>query len=337
MVSDLRLNDDPDYGFAIGRVRARERELLGSSEYELLVRAADASGFLAALLETSYSSYFGQDRATEGIEPKLARALEENDSFFTKHCEKSWLLDFVRLRTDCLNLKVLAKRRSSGAELESQPLARTGTISREALRQIVEAPDRAEPRWAAEAWARATDTRDGQHAPSTIDAIFDRACYKEQLRVVRRSEFLSGYLGLCADVENIRTLIRVRVLGEGREMLKVAFVDGGTVHEEELAALVETEWAEVAAHFGSGRFRDYVAAAIAGLERARSLRTMERIGRELKLAYLRRSRYAVFGHEPLVTFYLLRENEVTNIRLLWAAKIVGLPENEARELVAYVA
>ena len=62
---------------------------------------------------------------------------------------------------------------------------------------------------------------------------------------------------------------------------------------------------------------------------------LERIARETMLRYLQRARYATFGHEPLVCYYLFRVNELTNLRQLSAAKAAGLEESICRELVAY--
>ncbi len=332
----MTLEEDPNYGFALGRVRSLEKDLLGSSEYDLLVRTADASEFTAAVAETSYARHFSQGRASGGVESALARAVQENDDFFAKYCLDPWLLDFVRLRTDALNLKLLAKQKLARTEPEPGSLVKVGTLGQDALRRITAGSGGAAHPWAEAAWAAATDLQGTLPDPSAVDAIIDRALQSEQIRVVCKSRFLLGYLELYADTENIRTMLRARVLGEGRELLQLAYLAGGATTKQELAALLEREWSEVAAHFSAGPLRDYVAAGIAGLERSRSLLAMEKVGRELKLAYLRRSKYSVFGHEPLVAFYLLRENELTNIRQLWSAKVAGLPEDKTRELVAYV-
>jgi len=37
-----------------------------------------------------------------------------------------------------------------------------------------------------------------------------------------------------------------------------------------------------------------------------------------------------------VAFFLLRENELRNVRLLYAAKLAGIADEETRDLVAYV-
>jgi vacuolar-type H+-ATPase subunit C/Vma6 len=74
---------------------------------------------------------------------------------------------------------------------------------------------------------------------------------------------------------------------------------------------------------------------VTGVRQGSMLR-LERLAREHKLTYLHGSRYMTFGYEPLLTYYLFRENEITNLRQLNAAKEAGLDEALCREMVALV-
>ncbi len=329
--------EDPEYGFAVGRVRAQEKELLGLPEYDRLLRTADEAEFMAALNETSYARFLGQSREPETFDSMLTRVRTENFRFLTDCSPEQWLIQFVQLKTDGFNLKLLAKQQLAGARPEPKTLSDTGVLAGAALEQIVAGGPDVEPEWAVAAWNSAIRLYEEQQDPSVIDNVLDQAIQREQLRRAERSRFLLGYLGLCADIDNIRTLFRMRVLGENEELLKRTFLPGGAWTMPELVTLAASAWGDVRSYFAPTEFRELVEAGISGLEQHRSLLSMERIGRELKLAYLRRSRYSVFGPEPLVTFYLLRDNEVTNLRQIRAAKVAGLTQTEARELVAYVA
>lgn len=329
--------EDPDYGFAVGRVRAQERELLGPPEYDRLLRAADEADFMSALTETTYARFLDQSREPETLEATLSRVRRDNLRFLADYCPDQWLPDLVQLKTDAFNLKVLAKRKLAGAAPAVEAVVDTGVLGSAILERLAAGARDVEPQWAARAWTSATNIGEEQADPSVVDSVFDQAAQREQLRLAQNSRFMLGYLGLSADTENIRTFMRARVLGEGGELLERAFLPGGAVSAQELAALVRSDWSDVRSHFATTEFREFVETGISGLEQKRSFRNMERNGREMRLAYLRRSRYSVFGHEPLVTFYLLRDNEVTNIRQVKAAKVAGLSEAETRELVAYVA
>jgi V/A-type H+-transporting ATPase subunit C len=176
----------------------------------------------------------------------------------------------------------------------------------------------------------------------------DRLEQEVELRVAGPSEFMVGYLGLHADTENLRTLVRLKAKEGGEhgivEEMEAAFLKGGTLTLAGLLAALPHPWPAVlellakAPPFGSGSetFHDYIEQGRVAVTDRRSFIRMERNGREAELRYLRQTRYATFGHEPLAAFFLLRENELRNLRLLYAAKLAGLAVEEAQDLVAYV-
>ena len=119
-------------------------------------------------------------------------------------------------------------------------------------------------------------------------------------------------------------------------MLESAFFEGGEVTLDTLIGMLGEDREAVTVRFRLTRFNRMMDE---GMEHAATKKTflrLERLGRELVLQYLRRARYLTFGYEPLVSYYLFRENELTNLRQLYAAKAAGLDESECRELVAYV-
>ncbi len=87
---------------------------------------------------------------------------------------------------------------------------------------------------------------------------------------------------------------------------------------------------------GDEVFRDYLDLGGPAAAGRHAFVRMERHGREMELRFLRQTRYATFGYEPLVAFFLMSENELRNLRLLYAAKLAGLADDEARNLVACV-
>jgi vacuolar-type H+-ATPase subunit C/Vma6 len=112
----------------------------------------------------------------------------------------------------------------------------------------------------------------------------------------------------------------------------------------EIARVIREPWDVVVDRFGkpppagigSDDYFAYLEQGTAIATERGSLARMERLGREIELRYLRLTRYAVFGHEPLFVFYLLRENELRNLRQLHAAKLADFPDEVVAETVAWV-
>jgi len=331
----VELSEDPEYGFAVGRVRALETALLDRARYERFVRARDAAAFVAALTETAYAKFL------EGKAPDVPQAFDdassENIAFLCFYALDEWLLRLFRLPGVFRRLKTSLKEALLRGEAD------------------VEIPDgfegKPEGSIVAALVAEATASFAKEKDPAAVDVVADRLMQEMQLRTASPSGFVVGYLQLHADLENLRTLTRVKAGkagpgGErnGRAEMQAAFMPGGTLALDDLVAALPEPWSAVAETlakappYGSGdeAFREYLEQGGSAVAGKRSFVRLERLGREMELRYLRQTRYATFGYEPLVTFFLVSENELRNLRLLYAAKLAGLTDEETRELVACV-
>jgi V/A-type H+/Na+-transporting ATPase subunit C len=330
----VRLSENPEYGFAIGRVRALEAALLDRARYERLIRAQAGEEFVAILAETAYSKFL--EGGSADVPQAFDRAAGENVAFFSQYALDPWLLDMVRLPAAFRSLKAALKTGLSRGDSEAATPA-------EFL-----APRFAPPANAAVAAAAAGYEKNRD--PAVIDMAMDRLMQKLLLDNASASEFVVGYLGLHADVENLRTLVRVKAQpgegegGERRTDMEAAFLLGGALAMEDFAAALPEPWAAVVDRFakappygvGNEVFRDYLEQGTAAVADKHSFVRMERYGREIELGFLRQTRYATAGYEPLVAFFLLHENELRNLRQLYAAKLAGVAMEIAQDLVAYV-
>jgi len=328
----VKLSEDPKYGFAIGRVRALEPALMDRPRYERFVRARSSDEFAAALAETAYARFLESGAA--GVTRAFDSAAEENAAFLSAYALDNWLLRLFSLPGAFLRLKTHVREALSQGQTDiSVPSEFEATGQKATVGKVV---------------AETIDVfaRSGNQA--AVDTALDRLMQEVELQVAGNSEFMVGYLGLHADTENLRTLVRLKAMEGGQkaslEEMEAAFLKGGTLTLASLLAALPQPWPAVlellakAPPFGAGSeaFHDYLEQGRVAVSDRRSFIRMERIGRETELRYLRQTRYATFGPEPLVAFFLLHENELRNLRLLYAAKLAGLAVEEAQDLVAYV-
>jgi len=328
----VRLSEDPKYGFAIGRVRALESALMDRPRYQWLVRARGSDEFVAALAETAYARFLEDGAA--GVARAFDSAAAENAAFLSSYALDDWLLHLFSLAAAFRRLKTGLKDALSQGKTEvSIPKEFEVAGHRSIVGKLV----------AEAAGAFAKDRN-----PAAADMVIDRLMQEVELEVARHSEFMVGYLGLHADTENLRTLVRLKAKEGGdkgrAEEMAAALLSGGTLTLASLLTALPQPWPAVvellakAPPFGTGSeaFHDYLEQGRAAVTDRRSFTRMERLGREAELRYVRQTRYATFGHEPLVAFFLLHENELRNLRLLYAAKLAGLAVEETQDLVAYV-
>jgi V/A-type H+-transporting ATPase subunit C len=328
----FRLSEDPKYGFAVGRVRALEPTLLDRPRYERLVRTRDREEFAAALAETAYGKFL--EGGAAGVTRALEGAARENRDFFSECALDDWLVRLFAMPAAFRTLKVAVKDALAQSRTEVTLPKELDTLpERGAIAGVV-------------ADILQAFVRDRN--PAAVDVALDRLEQQVERQAASGSEFLTGYFALHADVENLRTLVRVKA-GENADKdlageMKAAFLEGGKLTLDGLLSALPQPWEALPDLLakarpdgaGSEELREYLEQGKAAVTDRRSFVRMERLGREVELRYLRRTRYATFGHEPLVAFFLLRKNEMRNLRLLYAAKLARLGIEETQDLVAYV-
>jgi V/A-type H+-transporting ATPase subunit C len=315
-------------------VRALEAALLDRIRYERLSQAKGREEFVAVLAETAYARFM--DGGASDVPQALDRAAGENVAFLSQYALDRWLLDLFRLPAAFRCLKAALK----------DALAREGS----AATTPAELDTATFASRVGEATAAVVADFHKHRDPAAVDVAMDRLQQNLQLETAEPSEFLTAYLGLHADVENLRAFARVKSRStdgdqgdQGRE-LGAAFLAGGSLAAADMIAALPEPWTAVVDRFakapphgvGNEVFREYLEQGTTAVVERRSFVRMERYGREMELRFLRHARYATFGYEPLVAFFLFHENELRNLRQLHAAKLAGVARETAQDLVAYV-
>ena len=145
------------------------------------------------------------------------------------------------MKYDFHNIKTAVKAAARGYDA-ARLYIDAGTVPIKIL--LLSVPDGKNPAVPAplnEAIAAASDTLARTGDPQLVDFELDRAMFVCQARVAREtgSDFLSGYVALSADAANLRALSRARRMGRGRDLLRFALSDEGTVAPEKLLDAAE--------------------------------------------------------------------------------------------------
>ncbi len=329
----INLSEDTSYGFAVGRVRALEVALLGPGQYDRLLRAAGPDEFTAILKETGYARFF-EGAGPGSFDAAMELAAAEYAAFLARYALDPWLLRFFQLPADIHNLRTAVKAARGAGSVP--PHRAGGAWSAQSITALVSGAAPPEVESLVQPVVRRLLDEDSRADAITIDVALDRLEAELALAAARPSPFLVGYLQLHSDLENARTAARVKAAGESGADLAGLLLPGGAVGVERLRAAVAGDWDGFARAFNGTEVGDVVSDGAARFAETGALLRWERLGREAELTYLRRSRYAVFGHEPLAAFHYYQLNELRNLRGAYAAQRAGLDHQTARELIAYV-
>jgi len=321
----IRWSESTAYSFGIGRLKSLELLFFDRNVYNKLVATKDVSDFLRELAETRYQKFFDQETR---MNPALvfSRAEIEALELCLEYANEEWFQVLLSLPVYLLNLKVGLKRQLASTS------SRAGEGAMMAKLVVVKLPEDIENKVsgiAVQALTRAQEKND----PSVIDLSLDRAEVELALGISIGQDFAHRYYQLVADLLNLRMLLRLKLLGERMEELDWALIKGGNIPGELLVSLASGNQDEWRAVFSGTAFWDLIQAGFSSIGSKTGFAGVERRSRAMLISFVNRARYIALGYEPVFRFYLLWENELTNLRLIYGAKVAGLEPAVCQELV----
>lgn len=312
-----------DYIYAVTRVRAREVTLLGRADLERLLACPDEAACLRVLQDKGW----GSGEAAPTAQALLAAEEAKTWELLRELCPDPAPLAPLLVPIDGNNLKAAIKC----AATETQPLGvflPGGQWEPEELLRMARERDfsplpEAFAAAAGEASRVMLQTGDGQ----LCDALVDRACLEEILRLGRESglEVLEEYGRLTVAAADIQTAARACRAGKNREFLELALAPCPGLDIPALAQaalqgmdallgyLAQTPYKEGAEKLGQ---------SLAAFEKWRDDRAME-------LVRGQKAEYESAG--PLFAYAVARRRETDTVRVILSGKRNGLEEGRIRE------
>lgn len=321
MLNAMAKLPDIDYLYASARVRALENRLLSPERLRKMTEAATDEEALKVLSECGYGEELTPDNLEEALRLKRRASFAEAEQMLPE--PRLFLL--VRRKYDYHNLKCVIKGRAKNQAYEHLLVdygAIEPTLLNETARESNFAALPTVPRNAARAAEEMLITTGD---PRAADTVLDRALFAETLALAAESgsSFLHDYVRLTIDSANLRTLVRLKKMGQDAARLAEYYYEGGTVPlarlrqdltPEALEAIYNNSALAAAAHAG--------AEALKGLC---GLSAMDLAADNAQLAFLRSAKYIGFGVEPVFAFFAAEELEQTAIHTIMAGRRAGNP------------
>jgi len=152
------------------------------------------------------------------------------------------------------------------------------------------------------------------------------------------SEFLQDYLMHLIDMYNIKTFLRLYILGEPREELQKKLACGGFIKKEDFLALYSQDLPAflrrleyVNKHYRIIDYAFYLAEAIKKMKQDNSFVALEKEINDFLIQMLKPAKYFIFGPEPVLAYYFAKINEINLMRMIILAKMNNLPVSLVKE------
>jgi V/A-type H+-transporting ATPase subunit C len=315
------------FAYAVGRIRALETKLLDNSQLERINEAADLTEALTKLGETEYAPVVAGLKQPQQFEPALNAELGRVARLVRELSGDAPEFQVFLRRYDLQNLKLILKKPTVAAS----GLSNLGLWEPEWLLKRMAEGDLAdfppEIRQAVEEAQNAfSRSGDGQE----IDRILDSAwfSYGSQILTAGISPLLTSWWAALIDLTNLRTFIRLRLIGMTPVDFEKFFIANGQLSRDSFRELWEQPNEKVALWLAKTPYDQ-----ISG-DQAANLNSLSRLEREFDnylISLMAAAKLNAFGIEPLIAYFLAKEQEVKVLRLILVGKINQVANAEIKE------
>lgn len=325
-----QFEQEGSFAFATGRIRALEAKLLNRAHYQRLLDTADAMEVWRTLAELGYT------KAAE-------RKLDEYEDVFTSELRDLYALvavlspapertAWLQRRYDFHHVKVYLKVKLLGEDPTESVLDGVGTIPLKLIEVSVNTGVWSElPIELAEAGGRALRTYESTRQAQMIDTVVDQELFGYLQSVTAGHPFAETLVAIWADLLNLKSLVRAKLMGKDRTFASRVLVPGGSLDSSRLLALADSSvetWADELRHTP---YSDVLGRGFAYLGEKRSLALFEKLSDDFVTEFLKRAKLTLYGAEPLIAYALAKETELKNIRIILVGKVNGVAKETLAE------
>lgn len=320
------------YAYAVGRIRVLETKLLGSDKIDRMLDAPSAGDILKILAENEY----GQEQEIEtphDYELLLSAELRKTYQLIETIIPNDEIIRLYPLQYDIHNLKVLLKSRLLG-NMQDKYLVGIGTIPVEYLKNAAASGDYSLlPDFLAAVLQEIDNIMSQRIDPQKIDILLDRAYYDRVFTVCSRkgNTFIKQLFIKRVDLINIKTLLRVKKIGEGFEFLNNLLLPHGSLEAGFFEKAIDGTLEELIHSVRNTEYGKVVTGGVQDFIKSGSLMVYERLMDNYILDYLKSHKYNPLGIEAIVGYLLAKENELKLVRMIMVGKINNIPNDRIRE------
>lgn len=321
-----------DYQYPCAVIRGNELTLLSTADLYKVTEAGSIQAAMTFLHDFGYGD--GKELANpRDFEAALADEKRRVAELVLSVVPEKEELEFLQFAADYHNAKVILKAealeispdayfadggRVEGAELAVMVKERNFMFTPVRLRDAI-----------LETFETYAKTKD----PQEIDILLDKACYAEMLDAAKTEEndFVIGYVKLLMDILNVQTFVRVKQVGKPVSFLEKVFLEGGNIDFNTLKELYGESYSQIGEKLDLYGFGDVIGRGAAEAAEKGSFALMEKLCDDLKIRYAQKAKYITAGVEPIAAFYVAKEIELKNLRMVLTGKLVGIAEETLKE------
>lgn len=322
-----------DYGQSVVMVRVLEKKLLTKNKLDRMIEAETPEEVMKQLSETEYSQNMFDIQQPQEYEKILKRETERVFNLVRELSNDKEIVDILSLKYDYHNLKVLLKGRLANKDF-STLLMDAGTQKIEKLKLKFDIKNYNDlPEEISKAINEVEKDFLENNDSQKIDIIVDKYYYENLLRIAKKINVsvIMDYAQGLIDFQNIITLFRVKKQNRDIKFLENVIHEGGTISKDKIVEAINDSVETIINKFRKEKIGNYLLKGLEEFSETGRLSGLEKISQNYLMELNKDSKYIIFGPEPLFTYLVAKEREISAIRMIMVSKINNIEISKIRE------
>ena len=318
---------------ALSRIWVFETRLLDRTKIERMIEAPSAEEALKILNETEYSNILSKAKRVNDYENILSYELKRIYELMYELCPVKDVVDLMSVKYRYHNLKVLLKGKFLSKDL-SNLLIDLGIEDLKELKSIIDLDNFDDLKgYTKKAVIEVLKDFEENKDPQKIDIIVDRYMFDEMKDIKKKLDykFTDKLVLATIDLTNIRTLIRLKKQGQGREFAAKVLISGGAIDKDTLISIINETPENIITKLSTTIYSDIIKEGIESFKESNSASLLEKLSDNYIMDLMKSGKLVTFGPERILSYIYAKETEIKIIRIIMVGKLNNIAEEVIRE------
>ncbi|MBC5630021.1 V-type ATP synthase subunit C [Clostridium sp. NSJ-6] len=318
---------------ALSRIWVFETRLLDRTKIERMIEAPSAEEALKILNETEYSNILSKAKRVNDYENILSYELKRVYELMYELCPVKDVVDLMSVKYRYHNLKVLLKGKFLSKDL-SNLLIDLGIEDLKELKSIIDLDNFDDLKgYTKKAVIEVVKDFEENKDPQKIDIIVDRYMFDEMKDIKKKLDykFTDKLVLATIDLTNIRTLIRLKKQGQGREFAAKVLISGGAIDKDTLISIINETPENIITKLSTTIYSDIIKEGIESFKESNSASLLEKLSDNYIMDLMKGARLVTFGPDRILSYIYAKETEIKIIRIIMVGKLNNISQEVIRE------
>lgn len=321
---------DTEFAYGVAHIRAHELSLLTNDNLASMISAANLNEAVRVLSDKGWDTEKGD------FSSMLLKESEKNWQLICECLPKENLLDCLIIENDFHNLKTAIKTVFTREEADQYFLFPC-VYDPQKIKEAIDKKDFSSlPDCMAETAQKAYDVLTRLGSGQMADIIIDKQAMAVKLQMAEKSDsaLLKNAVNMNVAAANIKIALRCVKTGKSMDFMKKAMSDECPIIDIETLQKKAAEGENAVMVYLEG-IKEFSNAA-SFLKESSTL--FEKCLDDAIMEKVKEAKYTAFGVEPVFAYFMAREAEIKNVRVILSLKRNGISSEEIRKRVreAYV-